>query len=78
MSTSAPANPSRPVKPAIVVCPSCKGDSVFAPSNRWRPFCSERCKDYDLGAWASESFRVPSAVPPPDELFGDAKIENLH
>jgi uncharacterized protein len=64
--------------PPIVTCPSCKGDSVFAPTNKWRPFCSERCKDHDLGAWASESFRVPSAVPPPDEVFGDAKHENLH
>jgi endogenous inhibitor of DNA gyrase (YacG/DUF329 family) len=51
---------------------------VFAPSNRWRPFCCERCKDHDFGAWASESFRVPSAAPPPDAVFGDAKYENLH
>jgi uncharacterized protein len=64
--------------PPIVVCPSCKGDSVFAPSNRWRPFCSERCKDYDLGAWASESFRVPTVAAPSDEVFGDAKREDLH
>jgi uncharacterized protein len=62
----------------IVTCPSCKGASVFAPSNKWRPFCCERCKDHDLGAWASESFRLPSAVPPPDEVFGDAKLENYH
>jgi uncharacterized protein len=68
MSTSAP----------IVTCPSCKGDSIFAPSNKWRPFCSERCKDHDLGAWASESFRVPGAAPPSDEVFGDAKQENYH
>jgi uncharacterized protein len=71
-------SPSTPKTPPIVACPSCKGDSVFAPSNPWRPFCSERCKDYDLGAWASESFRVPSATPPPDEVFGDAKVENSH
>jgi endogenous inhibitor of DNA gyrase (YacG/DUF329 family) len=32
---------------------------VFAPSNPWRPFCSERCRGADLGAWASESYRVP-------------------
>jgi uncharacterized protein len=74
MSTPAPAPSASP----IVTCPSCKGDSVFAPSNKWRPFCSERCKDHDFGAWANESFRVPSAVPPPDEVFGDAKYENFH
>jgi uncharacterized protein len=27
-------------------------------SNRWRPFCSERCRLVDLGAWATESYRI--------------------
>ncbi len=46
-------------KPPIVKCPTCGGASVFAPSNSWRPFCSERCRQIDFGAWASEEFRVP-------------------
>ncbi|MDT9002122.1 DNA gyrase inhibitor YacG [Paucibacter sp. APW11] len=50
----------------IVPCPHCRGDSVFAPSNRWRPFCSARCREMDLGAWASESFRVEAAAPTED------------
>ena len=45
----------------IVRCPSCGGDSIFAPSNSHRPFCSQRCREHDLGAWASESFRVEVA-----------------
>ncbi len=49
-----------------VVCPSCKGLSVYAESNRWRPFCGERCRSVDLGAWASERFRVPAETPPGD------------
>ncbi|MBA4217285.1 MAG: DNA gyrase inhibitor YacG [Proteobacteria bacterium] len=63
-------------KDRIVRCPQCGGDSVFAPSNRWRPFCSERCRQLDLGAWASESFRVPAAPPQdPDEGNpGDAPL----
>jgi uncharacterized protein len=32
----------------------------FSPQNKWRPFCSERCKMIDLGAWATESYRVPA------------------
>jgi len=28
--------------------------------SRYRPFCSERCKTIDLGAWASEKYRVPA------------------
>lgn len=43
----------------VVRCPACGGDSVYGPSNRWRPFCSERCKQQDLGAWASEEYAVP-------------------
>jgi endogenous inhibitor of DNA gyrase (YacG/DUF329 family) len=25
----------------------------------WRPFCSERCKLIDLGAWATEKHAIP-------------------
>ena len=55
-----------PIAQKIVVCPQCGGDSVYAPGNVYRPFCSERCKNLDLGAWASESFRVPTEAPPDD------------
>jgi len=63
----------RPAKRTIVRCPQCGGDSVYAPQNPYRPFCSERCKNIDLGAWASESFRVPDDTPPDDLPFGDPK-----
>lgn len=53
-----PDNPAS-AKPRVVRCPACGGESVYAPANPYRPFCSERCKNMDLGAWASESFRVP-------------------
>ncbi|MCB4360524.1 DNA gyrase inhibitor YacG [Quatrionicoccus australiensis] len=49
-----------------VRCPQCGQDALWAPENRWRPFCSERCKQIDLGAWASESYRIPVAVDPED------------
>ncbi|WP_440107504.1 DNA gyrase inhibitor YacG [Acidovorax sp. BL-A-41-H1] len=60
----------------IVVCPSCGGDSVYAPTNAYRPFCSERCKQVDLGAWASEDFRLPTEAPPMDASYGDPKTEH--
>jgi endogenous inhibitor of DNA gyrase (YacG/DUF329 family) len=53
--------------PRKVPCPTCGKPSVYAPSNPWRPFCSERCRSVDLGAWASESYRVPSPPGPPDD-----------
>jgi uncharacterized protein len=46
-----------------VQCPACSGPSLYAPANRYRPFCSERCKQIDLGAWASEQFKVPEEAP---------------
>lgn len=49
-----------------VVCPGCGGPSLYAPSNPFRPFCSERCKKIDLGAWASEDFRLPTDTPAGD------------
>lgn len=42
-----------------VRCPQCGGDSLWSPDNPWRPFCSERCKQIDLGAWASDAYRIP-------------------
>ncbi len=59
----------------IVRCPGCGGDSLYASANAYRPFCSERCKNLDLGAWASESFRVPTEAPPEDLSFGDPKLQ---
>ncbi len=43
----------------LVRCPQCGGESVWSADNPARPFCSQRCKLIDLGAWASESYRVP-------------------
>jgi endogenous inhibitor of DNA gyrase (YacG/DUF329 family) len=60
-------------KPRTVRCPACGGKSVYSASNPFRPFCSERCKSMDFGAWASESFRVPDENPPDDLPFGDPK-----
>lgn len=56
-----------PNKPRIVRCPACGGPSEYGPSNESRPFCSERCKNHDFGAWASESYRVGEATGPSDE-----------
>jgi len=45
-----------------VRCPQCGGEAVWSPGNPWRPFCSERCKQIDLGAWAAESYRIAGQV----------------
>ena len=44
-----------------VRCPQCGTESVWSTENKWRPFCSERCKLIDLGEWATEKYKVPVA-----------------
>ena len=57
MSTPTPRKPRR--------CPICKAATV----HDWRPFCSKRCADIDLGNWASGSYAIPTDQRPdrPDE-----------
>ena len=62
--------PDRPA-PRQVPCPACGEPALFSPDNRWRPFCSARCRQIDLGAWASERYRVAGATPP-DAAAGEA------
>jgi endogenous inhibitor of DNA gyrase (YacG/DUF329 family) len=51
MSALAP-EPRRPRRP----CPIC-GKPVVP---RFRPFCSKRCADLDLGRWLGEAYRIPA------------------
>ncbi|HOX70090.1 MAG TPA: DNA gyrase inhibitor YacG [Burkholderiaceae bacterium] len=59
-----------PVPERIVRCPGCGGDSAYSSTNPYRPFCSQRCKSTDFGAWASEGYRVGASASPeePDDL----------
>lgn len=50
-----------------VPCPNCRQPALFAPANPWRPFCSQRCRGEDLGAWANERFRLPAEAPQSDD-----------
>ena len=43
---------------AKVKCPRCGRLQTYSTQNPNRPFCSEHCKTIDLGAWASESYRI--------------------
>lgn len=56
-------------KPLEVNCPSCRKVVTWAPTSLFRPFCSERCRVLDLGAWASESYAIASEAPPDLEDF---------
>jgi endogenous inhibitor of DNA gyrase (YacG/DUF329 family) len=43
----------------VVKCPTC-GAPVKYGENPFRPFCSERCKLLDFGAWADEEYNLPT------------------
>ncbi|HWX03612.1 DNA gyrase inhibitor YacG [Collimonas sp.] len=57
-----------------VDCPTCGTKVEWIAANKFRPFCSERCKQIDLGAWAEEKYAIP-AVNPPDEIDDDSKLK---
>ena len=40
-------------------CPICGGETLA----EWRPFCSRRCADRDLGRWLTGGYAIPSREP---------------
>ena len=48
-------------------CPICGEPEL----QKFRPFCSARCADVDLGAWFGGRYRVPAAEPPEGEEAED-------
>jgi endogenous inhibitor of DNA gyrase (YacG/DUF329 family) len=40
-------------------CPSCQKPVEWTTAFPFRPFCSERCRTIDLGAWADNRYSVP-------------------
>ncbi|MBS0612449.1 MAG: DNA gyrase inhibitor YacG [Proteobacteria bacterium] len=52
----------RPVK-----CPTCKREVEWNSRSAFRPFCSERCRMIDLGAWFNEENAIPGEPASPQE-----------
>ena len=50
-----------------VKCPTCGKPVTWTPESKWRPFCSERCRLIDLGAWAAEEHRIAGEPAHPEE-----------
>lgn len=57
--------PASDTPPLLLACRRC-GQMTTWHHNPFRPFCSERCKLIDLGAWASESYSIPAENQQPD------------
>ena len=52
MAPEQPENPAPPARP----CPICGKPSV----QRFKPFCSSRCADIDLGRWLTDRYAIPT------------------
>lgn len=58
-------------------CPICNKDT----SPEFRPFCSVRCADIDLGRWMIGSYAIPTDEPPETDDLGrepPAQDRKLH
>lgn len=55
----------RLVKPAS--CPICGK----AQDEQYRPFCSRRCADIDMGRWLKEGYAIPTDETPEDGAAGE-------
>ena len=67
------------IRPArLTSCPTCKKSVVYDVANPFRPFCSERCKNEDIIAWADEGFRIAGKAPDPDEEGDGDDVRRPH
>lgn len=61
----------------LVKCPNC-GQMAEYSGNKFRPFCSERCKLLDLGAWIDEAYSLPDETTELTETDIDAIERAMH
>lgn len=55
-------------------CPICEKD----PDEKYRPFCSRRCADVDLGKWLTGRYAIPSTDTDEEDGVGSDRIETAH
>ena len=58
--------------PLTVKCPTCRKE-VHWEDNPHRPFCCERCRTIDLGAWTEGRFKIPGDEP---DFFADEQDDD--
>ncbi len=48
----------------MAACPICQKPST----DKYRPFCSNRCSEIDLGRWLKESYAIPAEQTVPEPI----------
>jgi len=67
-----------------VNCPHCNKKVLWNSGSEFRPFCSERCRLQDLGAWFTEERKIADdSVEDLDELLtalenNKNKLQNIN
>jgi len=59
-----------------IKCPQCGEFFDMDSLSNYKPFCSERCKLIDLGAWADGSYSIPSEDSPMTEQTSDLETDH--
>ena len=54
-------------------CPICK--EVVVSTAPDFPFCSDRCREIDLGKWASGAYVISSPVQDEEEVIRDSNLD---
>ena len=60
---------------AVVKCPTCRRPVEWSEGSVYRPFCSDRCRLIDLGAWFGEQHRIPDEGEP-DTVGDESPLES--
>ncbi|OYU19155.1 MAG: DNA gyrase inhibitor YacG [Rhodobacteraceae bacterium PARR1] len=55
-----------------MTCPICTKET----DAKYRPFCSRRCADVDLGRWLTGSYAIPAEPVDPDDVHPDSDAEH--
>lgn len=60
----------------LVNCPICKKKFNYYVSD-FRPFCTEKCKEIDLGHWVTGSYSVAGREASSEEIANEVSNVNL-
>ena len=67
--TDRPATPPLRAVRMAANCPICGKPGTA----NYRPFCSKRCADIDLGRWLKEGYRIETDEGPAEDETGDTR-----
>ena len=60
----------------MVKCPTCRRPVAWSEASIYRPFCSDRCRLIDLGAWLTEQHKIPDESAPEGDDVHDDRAED--